>query len=91
MGLGFLKWIIPIVMELFKGNDKYQSYFKRNKTISLLVFACLICLGLSLFFFEQATIHGTNSKQHHTELNTVKEKLKICEEKNETLSVSQCK
>lgn len=91
MGLGFLKWVIPIVMELFKGNDKYQSYFKRNRTIGLLVLTTLISVLLSLFFFEQAVLHGSNAKRQHTELDATVEKLKVCEEKKEELYSSQCK
>ena len=54
MGLNILKWLIPIVMELFKSNGKYQNYFKRNKTISLLIIACLVCIAFGLFFFENS-------------------------------------
>ena len=79
MGLNILKWLIPIVMELFKSNGKYQNYFKRNKTISLLIIACLVCIAFGLFFFEQAVVHGTNSKKHNNVRVVLVNNLEACE------------
>ena len=89
MGLNILKWLIPIVMELFKSNGKYQNYFKRNKTISLLMIACLVCIVFGLFFFEQAVVHGTNSKQHNDDRTVLVDKLQACEQLNKSKAVCE--
>lgn len=79
MGLNILKWLIPIVMELFKSDGKYQSYFRRNRTITLLMIACVCCVIFNLFFFEQAVVHGTNAKLHSGTNAALVEKLSACE------------
>ena len=89
MGLNILKWLVPIVMELFKSNGKYRSYFKRNKTISLLMIACLVCIVFGLFFFEQAVVHGTNAKQHDDDRVKLVEKLEACEQTSKTKPVCE--
>ena len=89
MGLNILKWLIPIIMELFKSNGKYQNYFKRNKTISLLIIACLVCIAFGLFFFEQAVVHGTNSKQRNNDRAALVDKLEACEQTNKSKIVCE--
>ena len=89
MGLNILKWLIPIVMELFKSNGKYQNYFKRNKTISLLMIACLVCIVFGLFFFEQAVVNGNNCKQQNNDRNDLVDKLKDCEQLNKSKAVCE--
>ena len=78
MNLRFIKWVIPIVLEIFKGNGRYPGYFKRNKTIVCLLVACFTCLALALFMFEQALIHGANSKVHKTSVAELNERLNHC-------------
>lgn len=90
MGLKVLKWLIPILLELVKSNGRYQGYFKRNKTISLLIIACTIALVLCLFMAEQAIIHGTNSKINHSANVELTEKLDVCLKDKEKLSTMTC-
>lgn len=90
MGLKFLKWLLPIVLELIKSNGRYQNYFKRNKTISLLIVACLISLLLCLFMAEQAIIYGTNTKISTSANAELSEKLKACQLEKETISSITC-
>ena len=86
MDLKFLRWLIPIVMELFKSNSRYQNYFKRNKTISLLAIACVVAILLALFMSEQAVMHGYNSKHFKSTTTELTEKLTSCGTENEKLS-----
>lgn len=86
MGLKLLKWLIPIVMELFKSNSRYKNYFRRNKTISLLILACVVTLLLSLYMWEQAMIHGSNSKQLKTVTAELTDKINRCGGELEKLS-----
>ena len=78
MNPGFLKWLMPIIFELFKGDKRYRGYFKRNQTIALLVIACIFCLLLALYMFEQAFVHGVNSKEHLQSGQAVEVKLENC-------------
>lgn len=90
MGLKVLKWLLPILLELVKSNGRYQGYFKRNKTITLLIIACIVSLGLGLFMTEQAVILGTNSKVNHLANMELSEKLSRCLEDKEKLSSVTC-
>ena len=90
MGLKFLKWLLPIVLELVKPNGRYPGYFKRNKTITLLIIACLISVGVSLFMSEQAVIHGANSKINQSTAIELSEKLEACVKEKETISNKTC-
>lgn len=90
MGLKFLKWVLPILLELFKSNGRYQNYFKRNKTISLLIIACLISLLMCLFMAEQAIVYGTNSKISTSANVELTEKLETCHEEKKTISSIAC-
>lgn len=90
MGLKVLKWLLPILLELVKSNGRYQGYFKRNKTITLLIIACVVSVALGLFMAEQAVIHGTNSKQSHLANAELVEKLDKCHEEKEKLSNVAC-
>lgn len=90
MGLKVLKWLLPILLELVKSNGRYQGYFRRNKTISLLIIACVFSLGLCLFMAEQAVILGTNSKLNHTATIELTEKLNACQKEKEARSDIVC-
>lgn len=89
MNLRLIKWLLPIIFELFKGDGRYPGYFSRNKTISLLLMSCLVCLALALFMFEQALLHGVNSKIHKTAVLELSDKLDQCGKSTEKL-VSDC-
>ena len=78
MNLRLIKWLLPIIFELFKGDSRYPGYFSRNKTIALLLVASLVCLALALFMFEQALLHGVNSKIHKTAVLELTDKLNQC-------------
>jgi len=90
MGLKLLKWLLPILLELVKSNGRYQGYFRRNKTITLLIIACVCAVSLCLFMSEQAVIHGTNSKIHNTATIELTDKLNKCQEEKEKLSNVAC-
>lgn len=78
MNTKFIKWIIPIILELFKSTDRYPGYFKRNKTIALLLIASLSCMGLVLYMYEQAVAHGVKSLANEAVLKDTKEKYEEC-------------
>ena len=88
MNLRFIQWLLPIILELFKGNSRYPGYFKRNKTIALLLIACLFCLGLALFMFEQAIMHGANSKAHFSSVSELSNRLESCKKDKEDLKLN---
>lgn len=79
----FVKWVIPIITELFKGDENKPGYFKRHKTIALCVIAMICCGLLTLFMFEQAHMHGIKSKKDDEYIATLTEKLKTCELESE--------
>ena len=89
MNLKFIKWAIPVILEVFNGNGRYPGYFKRNKTIVCLLVTCLACLALALFMFEQALMHGVNSKVHKTSVVELTEHLNQCVKDKEQLA-EQC-
>ena len=89
MNLQFIKWAIPIILEVFNGDGRYPGYFKRNKTIVCLLVTCLACLALALFMFEQASMHGVNSKVHKTSVVELTDRLNQCVKDKEQLA-EQC-
>ena len=89
MNLQFIKWVIPIVLEVFNGNGRYPGYFKRNKTIVCLLIACLACLALALFMFEQALMHGVESKVNKNLVVELTDRLNQCVKDKEQLT-EQC-
>lgn len=90
MGLKLLKWLLPILLELVKYNGRYQGYFRRNKTITLLIIACVCAMSIGIFMAEQAVILGTNSKFHNAATIELTEKLNECQEERKKLSDITC-
>lgn len=89
MSLKLIKWLLPIILELFKGDGRYPGFFSRNKTISLLLIACMTCLALALFMFEQASLHGASSKVNKTAVLDLTNRLDQCNKSTDKL-VTEC-